>query len=85
MAAIGSPHAAVTNRLARLFTRALRDDASLVNVQSPLRLDAYKEPELPPRQGLTDSATDGRRKARRLVSRTREAASGVVTLVTLRA
>ena len=58
MAAIGSPHAAVTNRLARLFTRALRDDASLVNVQSPLRLDAYNEPELPPRQGLTDSATD---------------------------
>ena len=45
MAAIGSPHAAVTNRLARLFTRALRDDAALVNVQSPLRLDAYNEPE----------------------------------------
>jgi Uma2 family endonuclease len=45
MAAIGSPHAAVTNRLARLFTRALRDEAALVNVQSPLRLDAYNEPQ----------------------------------------
>jgi Uma2 family endonuclease len=45
MAAIGSPHAAVTNRLARLFTRAVRDDAALVNVQSPLRLDPYNEPE----------------------------------------
>jgi Uma2 family endonuclease len=45
MAAIGSPHAEVTNRLARLFTRALRDDAALVNVQSPLRLDPYNEPE----------------------------------------
>jgi Uma2 family endonuclease len=44
-AAIGSPHAEVTNRLARLFTRALRDDAALVNVQSPLRLDPYNEPE----------------------------------------
>jgi Uma2 family endonuclease len=45
MAAIGSPHAAVTNRLARLFTRVLRDDAALVNVQSPVRLDVYNEPE----------------------------------------
>lgn len=45
MAAVGSPHAAVTNRLARLFSRALRDDVALVSVQSPLRLDAYSEPE----------------------------------------
>ena len=45
MAAIGSPHAAVTNRLARLFSRALRDDVALVSVQSPLRLDMYSEPE----------------------------------------
>jgi Uma2 family endonuclease len=45
MAAIGSPHAAVTNRLARPLTRALRDEAALVNVQSPLRLDAYNEPQ----------------------------------------
>jgi hypothetical protein len=45
MAAIGSPHAEVTNRLARLFTRALRDEAALVNVQNPLRLDDYNEPE----------------------------------------
>jgi Uma2 family endonuclease len=45
MAAIGSPHAAVTNRLARLFTRALRDDAALITVQSPLRLDIHNEPQ----------------------------------------
>ena len=45
MAAIGSPHAAITNRLARHFARALRDDVALVAVQSPLRLDAYNEPE----------------------------------------
>lgn len=45
MAAIGSPHAAVTNRLARLFTRAVRDEATLVSVQSPLRLDPYNEPQ----------------------------------------
>jgi Uma2 family endonuclease len=45
MAAIGSPHAEVTNRLGRLFSRALRDEAALVNVQSPLRLDAFNEPE----------------------------------------
>jgi len=45
MPAIGSPHAAVTNRLARLFARALRDEVALVSVQSPLRLDAYNEPE----------------------------------------
>jgi Uma2 family endonuclease len=45
MASIGSPHAEITNRLARLFSRALRDEAALVNVQSPLRLDAYNEPE----------------------------------------
>jgi Uma2 family endonuclease len=43
--AIGSPHATVTNRLARLFARALRDEAALVNVQSPLRLDPYNEPQ----------------------------------------
>jgi Uma2 family endonuclease len=45
MPAIGSPHAAITNRLARLFTRALSDEVALVSVQSPLRLDAYDEPE----------------------------------------
>ncbi len=45
MAAIGSPQAAVTNGLARLFARALRDEVALVNVQSPLRLDVYNEPE----------------------------------------
>jgi Uma2 family endonuclease len=45
MAAIGSPHAAVTNKLARLFTRALSDETALVSVQSPLRLDAHNEPQ----------------------------------------
>jgi hypothetical protein len=45
MAAIGSPHAAITNRLARLFSRALRDEAALVNVRSPLRLDGHNEPQ----------------------------------------
>lgn len=45
MPAIGSPHAAVTNRLARLFSRALRDEVALVNIQSPLRLDAFNEPQ----------------------------------------
>ena len=29
----------------RLFSRALRDEVALVSVQSPLRLDAYNEPE----------------------------------------
>jgi len=42
---IGSPHAAVTNRLARLLNRAVTDATALVSVQSPLRLDAYNEPE----------------------------------------
>ena len=45
MPAIGSPHAVTTNKLARHFTRALRDDVALVVVQSPLRLDAYNEPQ----------------------------------------
>ncbi|MBV8441463.1 MAG: Uma2 family endonuclease [Hyphomicrobiales bacterium] len=55
MPAIGSPHAAITNRLARIFSRAVRDEVALVSVQNPLRLDAYNEPEpdvmlLKPRQ-----------------------------------
>jgi Uma2 family endonuclease len=55
MPAIGSPHAAITNRLARIFSRTLRDEVALVSVQNPLRLDAYNEPEpdvmlLTPRQ-----------------------------------
>ena len=45
MPAIGSPHAAVTNRLSRLLVRAVGDATALVSVQSPLRLDAYNEPE----------------------------------------
>jgi Uma2 family endonuclease len=44
MAAIGSPHAAITNRLNRLLVSAV-DGLALVSVQSPLRLDAYNEPE----------------------------------------
>ena len=43
--AIGSPHAAVTNRLSRIFARASRDEVAFVTVQSPLRLDAYNEPQ----------------------------------------
>jgi hypothetical protein len=42
---IGSPHATLTNRLARNFTRAVPDELALVHVQSPLRLDAFNEPE----------------------------------------
>jgi Uma2 family endonuclease len=45
MPAIGSPHAATMNRLARFISRALRDEVALVSVQSPLRLDAFNEPE----------------------------------------
>jgi Uma2 family endonuclease len=45
MAAIGSPHAAVTNRLLRHFARALRDETAPVHVRSPLRLDAHNEPQ----------------------------------------
>ena len=44
MTAIGSPHAAVTNRLNRLLVPAV-EGLVLVSVQSPLRLDAYNEPE----------------------------------------
>jgi Uma2 family endonuclease len=45
MAAIGSPHAAVTNRLVRGFARAAAEGLTLMSVQSPLRLDAYNEPQ----------------------------------------
>lgn len=45
MAAIGSPHAAVTNKLARLLSRSLSDDVALVSVQTPLRIDDFNEPE----------------------------------------
>ena len=45
MAAIGSPHAAVTNRLVRHFARAVADGLTLVSVQNPLRLDGYNEPQ----------------------------------------
>jgi Uma2 family endonuclease len=45
MAAIGSPHAAVTNRLVRGFARAAAESLTLMSVQSPLRLDPYNEPQ----------------------------------------
>jgi Uma2 family endonuclease len=45
MAAIGSPHAAITNRLVRHFVRAIADGLALVSVQNPLRLDGYNEPQ----------------------------------------
>jgi len=45
LAAIGSPHAAVTNRLVRGFARAAADGLVLLTVQNPLRLDAYNEPQ----------------------------------------
>jgi hypothetical protein len=35
MAAIGSPHAAVTNRLVRYFARAAANGLALVSVQNP--------------------------------------------------
>lgn len=42
---IGSGHAGKTNRLNRLFARAATEGHAIVSVQSPLRLDAYNEPE----------------------------------------
>jgi len=45
MAAIGSPHAAVTNRLVRSLAGAAADGRTLVSVQNPLRLDGYNEPQ----------------------------------------
>ena len=45
MAAIGSPHAAVTNRLVRSFAGAAAEGRTLVSVQNPLRLDGSSEPQ----------------------------------------
>ena len=45
MAAIGSPHAAITNRLIRAFAGAVSGGSALMSVQSPLRLDMYNEPQ----------------------------------------
>ena len=45
MTPIGSAHAGKTNRLGRLVARAAAEGLALVSVQSPLRLDAYNEPE----------------------------------------
>jgi len=51
---IGSPHAAVTMRLAQRFARAVADGLLLTSVQNPIHLDDYNEPQpdfmvLPPR------------------------------------
>jgi Uma2 family endonuclease len=45
MVPVGAAHAGKTNRFNRLFARAAADGLALVSVQSPLRLDAYNEPE----------------------------------------
>ena len=42
--AIGSPHAAITNRLTRFFARLAVNETALLSVQNPLRLDAFNEP-----------------------------------------
>ena len=41
--AIGSPHAAITNRLTRFFARLAVNETALLSVQNPLRLDAFNE------------------------------------------
>jgi Uma2 family endonuclease len=43
--AIGSPHAAMTNRLTQLFAQVAVERTALLSIQNPLRLDAYSEPE----------------------------------------
>ena len=45
MVPIGSMHGGTTNRLNRLFARAAAGGLALVSVRSPLRLDAWNEPE----------------------------------------
>ena len=45
MVPIGSLHGGTTNRFNRLFARAAADGLAVVSVQSPLRLDAYNEPQ----------------------------------------
>ncbi len=57
MTPIGSEHGGKTNRLNRLFARTAADGLALVSVQSPLRLDAYNEPE-PDLMLLKPSADD---------------------------
>jgi Uma2 family endonuclease len=44
MAPPGSPHAAVVDRLTRIFVRAA-GDAAIVRVQNPVRLSVYSEPQ----------------------------------------
>ena len=45
MVPIGSPHAGYTNALVQAFARAAADGAVLLTVQTPLRLDAWNEPQ----------------------------------------
>src|SRR5574340_1832540 len=61
LAAIGSPHAAVTNRLVRYFARAIADGLTLASVQNPLRLDAHNVPH----PDLTNAAAPARRRLSR--------------------
>ena len=45
MAPIGSAHAGMVNRLARLTAKAMAEGSVLVSNQNPLRLDAHNEPQ----------------------------------------
>ena len=45
MTPIGSAHAGSTNRLIEIFARAAAAGQALLTVQTPLRLDAYNEPQ----------------------------------------
>jgi Uma2 family endonuclease len=45
MVPIGSGHAGKTNRLFRIFARAVPESLALVSSQSPLRLDNWNEPQ----------------------------------------
>ncbi len=45
MVPIGSRHASRTNRLMRFFARAAADGSVCLTVQTPLRLDAWSEPQ----------------------------------------
>lgn len=45
MVPIGSEHGGTTDRLNRLFARAMVEGSALVGIQRPLRLDAFNEPQ----------------------------------------
>jgi Uma2 family endonuclease len=61
MNAIGTPHFGMVNRLNRLFSKLLADQA-IISVQNPLRLDDHSEPQpdvtiLKPRADDYDTVT----------------------------